>query len=164
MAVAALAFFLSFGDLEEGPQRWCAYRTKAEASKAAGDGSELAGSSAEMQWQGGAVTRLVEKSESEDAFVVDTYQLNPIGQVMKLSRRGNYINDKPVTAEFVPDASGRLRQTPESRRAIAKLKIESYWLDWPKYSSLGQMPFVGLISRQNGVIAIRYGCMKAHRQ
>lgn len=106
MPVAALAFFLAFGGQEEGPQRWCAYRTSAQMQKAARTG-ETAGEWAEMQWQGGAVTRLLLGTESEDSYVEDTYGLDAAGRVVSLARHGHYINDPFWTATYRPNAKAQ---------------------------------------------------------
>ena len=103
MPLAAAAFFLSFGNQEDGPRRWCAYRTQKEATQAAG-ADELAAETAEMRWQGATVTRLVDTTESEDSIVVDTYHFDSTGRVVLLERRGKYANDPPATAVFTPDA------------------------------------------------------------
>lgn len=165
MPVAALAFFLAFGGQEEGPQRWCAYRTSAQMQKAARTG-ETAVEWAEMQWQGGAVTRLLLGTESEDSYVEDTYGLDAAGRVVSLARHGHYINDPFWTATYRPNAKGKLVLTPQSAAELKKraaAKREDYFLEWSKYSSLSVIPFAGLIARQNGAIVVRYGCMKAGR-
>lgn len=165
MPVAALAFFLAFGDLEEGPQRWCAYRTSAEMKKAVGSG-ETTGQWAEMRWQGRVVTRLFYTTEGEDSYVEDTYALDSAGRVVTLARHGHYINDPFWTATYHPDARGKLILTPQSAAEGKKRAAsgrEDYFLDWAKYDNLSSMPFASLLARQNGAIVVRYGCAKVSR-
>ncbi|ODU84404.1 MAG: hypothetical protein ABT10_03245 [Novosphingobium sp. SCN 63-17] len=165
MPVAALAFFLAFGDLEEGPQRWCAYRTSAEMKKAVGSG-ETSGQWAEMRWQGGAVTRLFYATEREDYYVEDTYSLDTTGRTVALARHGHYINDPFWTAVYRSDAKGKLMLTQPSAAEKKKRETagrEDSFLDWPKYVNLSSMPFEGLVARRNGAVVVRYGCIKASR-
>lgn len=137
----------------EEPVRWCAFVDKAKAREAA-DQDHFAGQeAAELIHDGSTVERVLVQTQSEDAYVEDTYRIGPDRRVTKLVRRGHYVTDPFTTATYLPDREGKLRLTAASRTALKRSKYTAYFLDWPVYERFGQMPFASLIRLKSRIAA-----------
>lgn len=83
-------------------------------------------------------------TESEDAYVEDSYTLDRRGAVTAVSRRGHYLNDPYISVAYVPIGRTRFALTSQSRRLRRRSDLanrETYFLDWPVYRRFAQMPF-----------------------
>lgn len=142
------AWFYSDRQLEAEtatPETWCSFPTKQSANAAAKSDRFEAVESGWLQYRGDTITRLMITSQSEDAYVEDTYILAPDFTVKEVVRRGHYYSDPFVTARFQPDTKGQLKMIPASRRALKSWKHETYFFEWPFYATISEMPFAGLI-------------------
>jgi hypothetical protein len=110
-----------------------------------------------MSYRGKAIETLLVTSQSEDAYVEDSYSFGPDISVKQVVRRGHYLSDPFATATFKPDASGRLQMTSQSRRVLQSWKHETYFLEWPLYSTFSEVPFAGLI-KTKPVISVSETC------
>jgi hypothetical protein len=90
-------------------------------------------------------------SQSEDAYVEDSYTFGPDRAVKKVVRRGHYVDDPFVTATFGPDRRGHLQMTQESRRALKSWQHTTYFLEWPLYETFSEIPFSALINMKPSI-------------
>jgi hypothetical protein len=153
-------WFYSDRQLETGsatPETWCSFLTKQSADAAAKSDRFEAVESGWLQYRGDTITRLMITSQSEDAYVEDTYVLAPDFTVKEVVRRGHYYSDPFVTARFQPDAKGELKMTPASRRALKSWKHTTYFFEWSFYATVSEMPFASLIQLKPHISVLK-GC------
>jgi hypothetical protein len=153
------AWFYSSGDLRRGIDRWCSFVTKGSADAAAKSDEFDGYESAWMRYRGNRIVQLIVSSQSEDAYVEDTYTFGPDLSLKQLVRRGHYISDRFISAVFTPDDRMRLRMTPQSRRLVGRWgkRHATYFFDWPIYPSFSKLPFAGLI-RTKPSISVSQSC------
>lgn len=120
--------------------------TDASAHAAANSERFEPGESGWLRYRGNAIDSLMIISQSEDAYLEDTYTFGPDLVVTEVVRRGHYVTDPFATARFGPDDKGHLNMAAESRRALKSWKHTTYFFEWPLYSKFSDMPFAGLIS------------------
>lgn len=118
--------------------------------------------SAWLQLRGDTITKLVVFSQSEDAYVEDTYTFGANLTVKEVVRRGHYYSDPFVSARFRPDAKGTLEMTPESQRALRSWKHTTYFFEWPLFTKFSQLPFAGLVKLKPR-ITVTNGCQTIRR-
>lgn len=142
------AWFYSTTPLQasnNAPVVWCSFVTEPSAKAAANSERFESVESGWLRYRGNAIVSLVVMSQSEDAYVEDTYTFGRDLAVKEVVRRGHYVTDPFVTATFKPDDNGHLRMTAESRRALGSWKYTTYFLEWPLYATFTEIPFTGLI-------------------
>lgn len=139
--------------------RWCSYVTNASAEAAAKGVEVDASRSGWLRYSGGRIVSIVVTSQSEDAYVEDTYIFNSDLTVKELVRRGHYVDDPFITAVFKPVGQGKLRMSPHSRKTIRRLgkRQATYFLDWPTFPNFSSLPFASLI-RTRPVIRVLETC------
>lgn len=159
------AWFYSDVTLETesgAPETWCAFLSEDGAKAAAKSERFTSAESGWLQYRGHAITKLVVFSESEDAYVEDTYTFGPNLTVKEVVRRGHYYSDPFVSARFRPDRKGHLKITPESQRALQSWKHTTYFFEWPLYTKFSQLPFAGLVKLKPR-ITVTNGCHTVRR-
>lgn len=127
--------------------QWCAFDRKTvrmnyEQNKLASNQSGWA------RYGARGLTSVTSVQESEDAFAEDQFFVDAKGVVTKMVRTGHYINDPLASVTFEPDAQGRLRLTPGSKKVVERMKAahyDPYFVDWDHFSRLSQLPFVKLL-------------------
>lgn len=152
------AWFLQTAD----GNHWCAFTSWAKAKKAGAsedfDGSETAW----VTYRNTGIQSIVDANESEDSYTEDSYSFDAQGLTTQVVRKGHYIEHPFFTVTYAPDGSGKLAPTPASQ-AIAKAQEkaghETYFLDWPLYSHLADMPFQGLV-RLKPIVAVTERCIE----
>lgn len=130
---------------------WCSFVTEASAKDAANSERFESVESGWLRYRGNAIESLMIMSQSEDAYVDDTYTFGPDMFVKEVVRRGHYVTDPFATATFKPDDSGRLSMTAESRRALQSWEHTTYFLEWPLYATFSEIPFASLIDMKPGI-------------
>ncbi len=88
-------------------------------------------------------------TESEDAYVEDSYNFDRKLRVISVVRRGHYLNSPFFNVTFARDRAGKLSVTPASVQIVARQETslhETYFVDWPLYRNFAQFPFKGLVS------------------
>ena len=113
-----------------------------------------------LRYRGNAIESLMIMSQSEDAYVEDTYTFGPDLAVKEVVRRGHYVADPFATATFRPDDSGHLEMAAESRRALDSWEHTTYFLEWPLYATFSEIPFAGLIDMKP-VISVSEACQES---
>jgi hypothetical protein len=141
------------------PVLWCSFVTEANAKAAENSERFEPVESGWLRYRGNTIEILKVMSQSEDAYVEDTYTLGPHLAVRKVVRRGHYVSDPFVTATFRPDGSGHLQMTAESRHALESWKHTSYFLEWPLYATFSEIPFAGLIDVKPS-ISVSEACLE----
>jgi hypothetical protein len=138
------AWFLQ--DNETG--QWCAFTAEASA-RAAEDGERFDfRESGWLEFGGDAPLAVKVTSQSEDAYVEDTYSFAPDMRVSQVVRKGHYWDDPFFTATYRLDDAGNLRRTAESVEAGKTWQHTTYFLDWSMYRSFAELPFAALIETQ----------------
>jgi hypothetical protein len=141
------------------PITWCSFVTGASAKAAARNDRFDSVESGWLRYSGNYIERLMVISQSEDSYVEDSYTLGRDLAVKEVVRKGHYVSDPFVTAIFRPDASGHLRMTARSRKALRKWNHFTYFLEWPLYAKFSEIPFAGLI-RLKRPIAVKEACQQ----
>jgi len=139
------------------PVLWCSFVTDASAKAAENSDRFEPVESGWMRYRGDAIESLTVMSQSEDAYVEDSYTFGPDLAVKQVVRQGHYVSDPFATATFRPDARGRLHMTAQSRRALQSWKHTTYFLEWPLYATFSEIPFAGLI-KTKPVISVSEAC------
>jgi hypothetical protein len=112
-----------------------------------------------LRYRGTAIQSLMVMSQSEDAYVEDSYTFGRDLAVKEVVRRGHYVEDPFVRVTFKPDSKGHLRMTAQSRRALKAWQHTTYFLDWPLYPTFAEIPFAGLIHTKPS-ISVSKACQK----
>jgi hypothetical protein len=141
------------------PVLWCSFVTEASAKDAENSDRFAPVESGWLRYRGNAIESLIVFSQSEDAYVEDSYTFGPDLAVKEVVRRGHYVSDPFATATFRPDGSGHLKMTAQSSRALQSWKHTTYFLGWPLYPTLSKIPFAGLINMKSGV-AVTEACQE----
>ena len=144
-----------FGQRKDG--RWCAFSWKKKSGEFLG-GFETAWA----RYENGRLASLTTFSVSEDAASQDRYFFDPDRRLTKMIRTGHYVEAPWASFTYVPDALGKLKLTPEAKALEARMgkaTYETYFVDWPIYSSVSAMPFAELVDWNLGA-AVRLGCAK----
>lgn len=141
------AWFYSTTTLQAStaPVIWCSFVTAGSAKAAANSDRFGPTESGWLRYRGNAIENLMLMSQSEDAYVEDSYTFGPDLAVKEIVRRGHYVEDPFVRVTFKPDGKGHLHMTAQSRRALQSWQHTTYFLDWPLYASFAKIPFAGLI-------------------
>jgi len=146
-SVRRQAWFYSTTPLRasSAPVLWCAFVTEGSAKAAANSDRFEPTESGWIRYRGGAIESLMVMSQSEDAYVEDSYTFGPDLGLKKVVRTGHYVGDPFVTATFRPDGRGHLQLTEDSRRALKSWQHATYFLEWPLYETFSKIPFSALI-------------------
>jgi hypothetical protein len=147
------AWFYSTTDLRSSsaPVTWCSFVTKASAEAAANSDRFTPVESGWLRYREKAIESLMVMSQSEDAYVEDSYTFGPGLTIKQVVRRGHYVSDPFATATFRPAAGGRLQMTAQSRRALKSWKHTTYFFEWPLYANFGEMPFADFIKTKPAI-------------
>ncbi|HEY1124407.1 MAG TPA: hypothetical protein VGE65_02150 [Sphingobium sp.] len=148
--------------LTAGGEQWCAFTDEAKARKAAATDRFDESEWVRLSYRGTRILGLVDSAQSEDAVTEDSYSFDALGRVTQVLRKGAYAGQPSISVTYVPDVKGALALTPTARTTAQreeKAKRETYFLDWPLYSTLAQMPFSKLI-RTKPVISVTERCIK----
>jgi hypothetical protein len=141
--------------LTSDKRHWCATTSDIKARAAAANPAFASGMSAWLQLHGRTVESVQVSTESEDAYVEDTYTFNPNLRIVSVRRRGHYNLEPFFEVTFAPDKSGSLRLTRFSKMKVSKLATsqEVYFVDWPVYRRYADFPFVPLITAASPIAA-----------
>ena len=113
------------------PVIWCSFVT-ARSAKAAVNSDRFEPTEAGwLRYRDRGIESLMVMSQSEDAYVEDSYTFGRDLAVKEVVRRGHYVEDPFVRVTFKPDSKGHLRMTAQSRRALKAWQHTTYFLDWP---------------------------------
>jgi hypothetical protein len=130
------------------PELWCSFVTEASAEAAANSDRFEPTESGWLRYRGDVIESLMVMSQSEDAYVEDTYTFGQDLTVTQVDRKGHYVDDPFARATFKPDSDGRLAMTDESRSALRSWQHTTYFLDWPLYATFSEIPFAELIAME----------------
>ena len=133
---------------------WCAVTKEADARAAAKNEVFASGQSAWLRFHGSTIESVIFTTESEDAYAEDTYTFGPGLRLLSVKRRGHYVEDPEFGVTFVPDGSGRLRLTQQSkvdRRRNEQAGHETYFVDWPLYPRFAAFPFARFVATKPSV-------------
>lgn len=128
--------------------RWCAVTDEKAARAAASSERFASGASAILRFRRDKLRAVTLITQSEDAYVEDTYSFNQDLKVSALVRRGHYIADPFFSVIYRRNVAGRLMLTAPSRQTKRRQEAaghESYFVDWPHYETFAQLPFAGVI-------------------
>jgi hypothetical protein len=136
-----LAWFMQ--DLET--RQWCAFVNEANA-RSAEEGERFDWhESGRLEYGDDARVTVMVMSQSEDAYVEDSYSFAPDLSVAQVVRKGHYVNDPFFTATYRPDDAGTLNLTAETVEASGHWPHTTYFLEWPLYRTFAELPFAPLI-------------------
>jgi hypothetical protein len=137
---------------------WCAVTDEVKARAIAASERFASGSSAILVSRAGHIVSLTLTTDSEDASVDDTYTFGKDLKVTELVRRGHYINDPYFSVTFVLNASGSLELTAPSKQRVRQQEgagHETYWVDWPRYHSVQELPFANTVRLGPSILVLR---------
>ena len=126
-------------------KQWCAFVDEARAALAAEDERFDWSESSWLKYGEDRPLTLLVALQSEDAYVEDSYSFGPDLGVTEVVRKGHYIDDPFFTATYRRDGTGKLRLTPESIEAGRNWNHTTYFLEWPMYGSIADLPFAAQI-------------------
>ncbi len=144
------------------PEVWCSFVTEVSAEAAANSERFEPTESGWLRYRSNVIDSLMIMSQSEDAYVEDTYTFGHDLTVTQVDRKGHYVDDPFARATFKPDIRGRLTMTDESRRELRSWEHTTYFLEWPLYASFSEIPFAGLISMEPN-ISVSEACQETKR-
>jgi hypothetical protein len=131
--------------LDNTSQRWCSVATEGAARAASNDDRYAGPETGWLRYHNGVIDSIMVMTQSEDAYQEDTYTFAADLSVKQVVRKGHYVNDPFLTVTFRSNAHRRLLMTAESKRRVKNWRHETYFQDWPLYTSLQKMPFARLI-------------------
>jgi len=149
----------SLGATPSVPVTWCSFVTQVDAEGAVDSGRFGPVESGWLRYRDNAIDSLVIFSQSEDAYLEDTYTFGPDLAVEEVVRKGHYFDDPFVTATFRPDDSGHLSMTAASRQALRSWEHTTYFFEWQLYAAFSEIPFAGLIGRTPS-ITVSEACLE----
>lgn len=145
-----------------GGQEWCAFTSKAKAQRAAADAESDAMQTAWIIYRGKSIQSIVITTEGEDADTEDSYYFDAQLRLIRIIRTGSYFSSPSFSVTYQPNIKGPFALTAQSKAIIrqqVKLKRETYFVDWPYYSSFGAIPFHKLITT-SPTISVTERCVK----
>lgn len=140
-------------------QQWCAVTKEGTAKVAAASQQFASGLFALLRYHNNTLDNATITTESEDAYVEDTYTFGPSMQVTAVVRHGHYINDPYFSVAFVPNKSGTLVLNAASilrRKRQENGGHETYFVDWPIYRSFREFPFARLVAMGARITAVHH--------
>jgi len=128
---------------------WCATADAATAKASASSERFASGESAVLHYRDGVLASAIMTTESEDAYVEDTYTFDKALNVTTLLRRGAYAEDPFLKVTYLRDGAGKLTLSAASRQLLRrqdKAGRETYFIDWPRYDKFAKLPFAGVVN------------------
>lgn len=138
--------------------RWCGVDNEKAAKAAASSARFASGSSAMVRPRANEIYSATVMTQSEDAYVEDSYTFDRNWKVSTLVRRGHYDANPYFSVTYSRDAAGRLVLTaPSVQQKLQQEKAghETYFVDWPRFRTFAQLPFATIVNTRSPAAVTR---------